>query len=383
MGRYTPSRSNERFPTEIQKALGFVQPEKCKLAFLLNPFGVSAMKFFLLFIVLIKALSAQNLQFVNGFLTNIVAQRVIPLANGNHVVIGTQTVAGPTNADGEATTRSALLIYSISVNGAQDLNFGPSAPATIGGNGNDRASDAAVDAKDNIWIIGATDSDDFPLVNAIVSQKVAYRTSGFVLELDPTGRKILFSSYLGGHQVGNGQPFSKATNLVIGADGNAYILGNTSESDFPITPGAFGTPSSLVNGFQGDLHVDHANLHGRLDAVQHVSWGKPEQLPQRERMRGNIGQEHRRGDNRKCGRQCNRIRSDQRSGFPDDARRLPGTMRMHRGQFCRVHFPNRPRRKSSGLVYLFRRPVSGESSKPVDRNRLDRSCIRDRHAPAR
>jgi uncharacterized protein (TIGR03437 family) len=213
------------------------------------------MKSLLLFVVLITASSAQtNLQFVNGFFTNIEAQRVIPLANGNHVVIGAQTVSGPMNADGEPTTRSALLIYSINTAGTQDLNFGPSSPATVGGSGNDVASDAVADAKGNIWIVGATDSDDFPLVNAIVSQKAAYRTSGFVLELDPAGRKILFSSYLGGHKIGNGQPFSKATNLAIGANGNAYILGNTSESDFPTTPGVFGTPASLVNGFLGEVY---------------------------------------------------------------------------------------------------------------------------------
>jgi hypothetical protein len=131
-----------------------------------------------------------------------------------------------------------------------------SAPAfqTIGGSGNDVAADAATDAHGNIWIVGATDSDDFPLVNAFVSQKVAYRISGFVIELDPTGRNILFSSYLGGHQPSASQQFSKATNLAIGANGNVYILGNTSESDFPTTSGVLGTRTTLVNSFSGQIY---------------------------------------------------------------------------------------------------------------------------------
>lgn len=212
------------------------------------------MNSFFLLVLLAGGLAAQpNLQFVNGLFANIDAQRVIPLGDGSHVIIGNQTLPGPVTAEGNSPNRSALLIYSISAAGTRDLNFGPSS-GTIGGSGNDVASDAVVDSRGNFWVVGRTDSDDFPLVNPIVSQKVAYRASGFVLELDPTAREILFSSYLGGHQASMLTPYSTATNLTEGGNGNLYLLGNTSESDFPTTPGVFGTSASLVDGFEGQLY---------------------------------------------------------------------------------------------------------------------------------
>lgn len=68
----------------------------------------------------------------------------------------------------------------------------------LGESENDVPVGAAVDPSGNIWIAGNTDSDDFNLVNPIVPQKVPYRRAGFILELDPTGTKLLFSTYLAG-----------------------------------------------------------------------------------------------------------------------------------------------------------------------------------------
>ena len=68
--------------------------------------------------------------------------------------------------------------------------FDPDAPTGSGfwhGSGNKAPAAAALDPKGNIWIVGSTDSDDFNLVNPIVSAKVPYRTAGFVIELDIAG----------------------------------------------------------------------------------------------------------------------------------------------------------------------------------------------------
>src|SRR6185369_7729542 len=114
----------------------------------------------------------------------------------------------------------------------------PSLPA-LGGSGNDVPLDAAVDPSGNIWIVGNTDSDDFRLVNPLVAQKVPYRTAGFVLELDPTGSKILFATYLAGQQRSSLSFATYATALTIDRAGNVYVGGRTNETDFPVTPGAF------------------------------------------------------------------------------------------------------------------------------------------------
>jgi uncharacterized protein (TIGR03437 family) len=121
-----------------------------------------------------------------------------------------------------------------------------------GGSGNDIPQAVAVDRSGNIWIAGETDSDDFTLVNPIVSQKVPYRTAGFVIELDPTGQKLIFATYLAGQlRVANSlAPRATFANAIAtDAAGNVYVGGSTNEIDFPTTPGAFLSGKGGVDTF--------------------------------------------------------------------------------------------------------------------------------------
>jgi uncharacterized protein (TIGR03437 family) len=154
---------------------------------------------------------------------------VVPLASSGRLLVGTRST---TSAFGVA--RHAIEIDAI---GTAAYTGG----AVLGGNGDDTPAAAAVDPKGNIWIVGSTTSDDFNLVNPIVSQKVPYQTSGFVIETDPTGAKLLFATYLGGDQAGSSFLRSYASQIVFDASGNAYVAGATDEAGFPVTPGAFQT----------------------------------------------------------------------------------------------------------------------------------------------
>lgn len=150
--------------------------------------------------------------------------QVLSLADGGRLLVGT-TTGSPAHlaivAPGSATFRL---------------------PYPLGGHGNDMASAAALDPNGNLWVVGDTDSDDFALVNPIVAHKVPYRTAGFVVEIDPTAGKLLFATYLGGqHGSAVAPPLyaSHATAIAIGGDGSVYVGGDTDESDFPTTAGAF------------------------------------------------------------------------------------------------------------------------------------------------
>jgi hypothetical protein len=110
---------------------------------------------------------------------------------------------------------------------------------------------SAIDPSGNIWIAGNTDSDDFNLVSPVVAQKVPYRTAGFILELDPTGTKLLFATYLAGQQRSNitcpaCYYATSISALAIDSSGNIYVGGSTNETDFPTTPGAFMTKGGTV-----------------------------------------------------------------------------------------------------------------------------------------
>ena len=166
--------------------------------------------------------------------------RIVSLPNGDTLFISSSSVSDA----------AGLYYYSPIQHSQIELAaLGPApafVPPVLGGSGNDVPQAAAVDPSGNIWIAGNTDSDDFNLVNPIVPQKVPYRTAGFVLELDPTGTKLLFATYLAGQQRPNltcpdCYNASFATAIAIDGSGNVYVGGETDEPDFPTTPGAFMT----------------------------------------------------------------------------------------------------------------------------------------------
>ncbi len=126
------------------------------------------------------------------------------------------------------------------VNSAQIITL-----ASLATGGDDQPSSATIDPTGNIWIAGTTNSDDFKLVSPIMGQKVPYRRAGFVIELDPTAKNLLFASTISGHQptVYNANQSSglstSATAIAVDTAGNIYVGGSTNEADFPTTPGAY------------------------------------------------------------------------------------------------------------------------------------------------
>jgi hypothetical protein len=96
----------------------------------------------------------------------------------------------------------------------------------LGGEHQDVGSGIAVDQHGSAYVIGSTDSSNFPSVNPVQTSPSKRRfcgcTSIFVANLTPTGRDLAFSTYLGGSGTDTG--------LGIAADreGHAFITGQTS-----------------------------------------------------------------------------------------------------------------------------------------------------------
>ena len=170
---------------------------------------------------------------------------IAALSNGDLLYVGAKTAVTSVGLDPSSSHSQISLV----VQGTVPFPSGDSATlASFGGSGNDVPTCAAVDSTGNIWIAGNTDSDDFRLVNPIVSHKVPYRPAGFVLELDPTGTKLLFATYLAGQQPG--VPFrTSVTALATDTAGNVYAGGGTNEPDFPTTPGAYQTRGPSAGSF--------------------------------------------------------------------------------------------------------------------------------------
>jgi hypothetical protein len=104
----------------------------------------------------------------------------------------------------------------------------------LGGIGNDVANGIAVDAAGQAYVVGYTDSTDFPTRSPIYANSGG-QGDGFVAKLTPAGDSLAFSTYLGGSLV------DIATAVALDSTGNVYVTGTTLSANFPVTGGAFQT----------------------------------------------------------------------------------------------------------------------------------------------
>ncbi len=102
--------------------------------------------------------------------------------------------------------------------------------AVLGGTGLDSANAVAVDRNGNIYVAGETASADFPVLGS--SRAFAGVSDAFVAKLDPTGRVLLYSTFLGGSEA------DVASGIAVDAAGNAWVAGETLSPDFPTTSDA-------------------------------------------------------------------------------------------------------------------------------------------------
>ncbi|MGC9523615.1 MAG: SBBP repeat-containing protein, partial [Anaerolineae bacterium] len=100
----------------------------------------------------------------------------------------------------------------------------------IGGEGRDRAWDLALDGGGNVYVVGETDSPDFPTVDAIQGHHRG-EMDGFLLVLDQANT-IRYASYIGGFD------YDRAYSIALDENWIVHVAGATDSTDFPRTDGA-------------------------------------------------------------------------------------------------------------------------------------------------
>lgn len=105
----------------------------------------------------------------------------------------------------------------------------------LGGAGVDKAWDIAVDASGSAYVVGQTASASFPVTNAFAPNFNGGSNDVFVAKLDPQGTNLVFATYLGGSQQDMGY------GLALGGNGDIYLTGTTSSTNFPVTTNAVST----------------------------------------------------------------------------------------------------------------------------------------------
>jgi Beta-propeller repeat len=105
----------------------------------------------------------------------------------------------------------------------------------LGGSGDDQGRGVAVDWKGHAYITGLTDSRHFPTTPDAFqpTDPDPGNSHAFVTKLNPAGSALVYSTYLGGTGLDEGEA------IAVDGDGNAYVTGATWSDNFPTTPGAF------------------------------------------------------------------------------------------------------------------------------------------------
>jgi len=98
----------------------------------------------------------------------------------------------------------------------------------------------AYDGQGSAYVVGVTYSTDFPVQNPALSAPVKANLSyappsAVVTKFSPDGSSLVYSTYLGGTY----QDYGEA--ITVDSNGEAFVVGQTHSSDFPVTSGAFQT----------------------------------------------------------------------------------------------------------------------------------------------
>ena len=105
----------------------------------------------------------------------------------------------------------------------------------LGGSGSNGTGDygnsIALDTSGDAYVAGNTASANFPVTGGALQTALGGSSNAFVTELNPTGTDQVYSTYLGG----NGADSAQA--IVVDSKGFAYVAGNATSTNFPVTDG--------------------------------------------------------------------------------------------------------------------------------------------------
>jgi len=128
----------------------------------------------------------------------------------------------------------------------------------LGGTGEDYANNIAVDSSGSAYVVGWTNSKYFPATPGSFGTIRTKSSDAFVAKLNGSGSDLIYSGLLGGSQDDQGQ------GIAVDGLGAAYLTGQTSSVNFPVTPGAYQiikpTPGGVWDGFVAKVSSDGATL---------------------------------------------------------------------------------------------------------------------------
>jgi len=130
----------------------------------------------------------------------------------------------------------------------------------IGGISGEVADGITLDATGTVYVVGRTQSDDFPLTAG--AYPANFPANIFLTKLNLAGNALLYSTRLG-----PGEP----SGIAVDENGHAYITGNTTSAAFPVTVNAFQT--NYTDGREAFLQQVDTNASGVAALVYSTFFG--------------------------------------------------------------------------------------------------------------
>jgi RHS repeat-associated protein len=166
----------------------------------------------------------------NAYLTGVTTSPDFPVSPG-----GYDTTYGGTYDDVFVARVNSLgtgLVYATYVGGAEeDYGYG-----------------IAVDLAGNAYVVGATESSEFPVTSGALDTSYNGNRDAFVLKLNPDGTDLIYGTFLGSEHDDVG------LDVAVDSSGAATLTGTiyASGTGFPVTTGSFDT---TYNGGHSDAFV--------------------------------------------------------------------------------------------------------------------------------
>ncbi len=147
--------------------------------------------------------------------------------SGNAYLLGdTSSSSFPTSSPFQASYAggaSDLFVAKLNASGSA-LTYS----SYLGGSGVEWSGGIAVDASGAAYIAGYTTSTDFPTASPIQASHAGATYDSFVTKINAAGSAMVYSTYLGG----TGDDDARA--IALDASNNAFVVGETSSTNFPI-----------------------------------------------------------------------------------------------------------------------------------------------------
>jgi len=168
--------------------------------------------------------------------------------SGNAYITGrTLSVDFPTANPLQSSNRGSFDIFMAKLN---PMGSALVYSTYLGGSGFDTGRSISVDADGNTYTTGYTSSVNFPTANPL-QPNFGGSDDAFVVKLDSTGSRLVYSTYLGGSRSDKGH------GIAVDAGGNAYVTGQTRSTNFPTA-----NPLQSSNGGFTDAFVTKLNSVG-------------------------------------------------------------------------------------------------------------------------